>query len=521
MNLYDLREAVRVKTGYPERGATGTTRLNKAINYALRHAWGEMPEALLKQQHRFFMEPPITGFANIHFDDLYTWYLPGTPPAPPTGPPAVLTTNGTLSARNFEVYKGGVWHQFRIREVRRTAIDPDQLPFPAEYDCIIVDKPWINFTDTNLAFRLYTDGYPYPGDVQRVRTMVYNPEVEPRELPVSAHPEEMARMRLGYGWRNQGRIEFAASGDWYQQPAPHYTPSVGTFSEPINANRWGYDDAGVEHGAAYAGRRFGAAGTFSYRVCHVWGRSPSQFNGTVDPGTIAAQNQTARLAPFYISSPSPASATVTTTWGGGGVQIKMPDIGYQHSGTSNVKHPSYRRSGVQKFIFRARHATQAAGVGNNAAITELENDGIYYLWKVVDGDVTVAIDKGESDPVERDFQLKDFHGHFHLRFDKAPDAKVPMLLYTVQRPPTLEYDTDAPNLPPECFEAITELAASYLTGDRDGSMDRKGAYYQSYLNELNRLKRVYSFPGFVQGPFGDGMDSRARGMFIAGPIRSA
>jgi len=91
----------------------------------------------------------------------------------------------------------------------------------------------------------------------------------------------------------------------------------------------------------------------------------------------------------------------------------------------------------------------------------------------------------------------------------------------VQRPPTLEYDTDAPNLPPECFEALTELAASYLTGDRDGSMDRKGAYYQSYLNELNRLKRVYSFPGFVQGPFGDGMDSRARGMFIAGPIRSA
>ncbi len=516
MNLYDLREAVRVKTGYPERGATGTTRLNKAINYALRHMWGEMPEALLKQQHRFFLETPITGAATIHNDDLYTWYLPSSLAAP------VLTTDGRLSARNFEVQKDGVWHQFRIREVRRTAIDPDQLPKPDSYDCIITDRPWANFTDANLPFRIYTDAYPYPGDVQRVRTMVYNPEVEPRELPLSAHPEEMARMRLGYGWRNTGRIEFAASGDWYQQPSPHYTPAVKTITQPeTNSDRWGYDDAGTEHGATFAGRRFGAAGTFSYKVCHVWGRQPGQFNGTVDPGNIALQNQTGRLAPFYISSPSPASPTITTTWGAGAIQVVLPDIGYQHGGSSNSKHPSYRRSGVQKFIFRARHATQAPGAGNNAAVTLLENDEVYYLWKVVDGDATVVYDKGEGDPVERDFPLKDFHGHFHIRFDKAPEAKVPMLLYVVKRPPTLDYDTDTPNLPPECFEAITELAAGYLTGDRDGSIERKGAYYQSYLNELNRLKRVYSFPGFVQGPFGDGLDSRARGMFIAGPIRSA
>jgi hypothetical protein len=515
MNLYDLREAVRVKTGYPERGDTGTTRLNKAINYALRHMWREMPEALLKDQHRFFLETPITGAATIHFDDLFTWYLPSSILT------AVLTKDGTLSARNFEVQKDGVWYQFRIREVRRTAIDPDQLPKPDQYDCIIVDKPWSNFTDANLPFRIYTDAYPYPGDVQRVRTMVYNPEVEPREMPVSAHPEEMARMRLGYGWRNQGRIEFAASGDWYQQPAPHYTPGVKVITQPeANSDKWGYDDSGTEHGVAFAGRRFGAAGTFSYRVCHVWGRQPGQFNGTVDPGAIASQNQTGRLAPFYISSPSPASERITTMWGAGAVQVTLPDIGYQHIGSSNSKHPSYRRSGVQKFIFRARHATQAVVVGNNAAVTQLENDGIYYLWKVVDGDATTVPDKGEGDPVERDFQLKDFHGHFHIRYDKMPDAKVPILLYVVKRPPTMEYDTDAPGLPPECFEALTELTASYLTGDRDGSVERKGAYYQSYLNELNALRRLYTFPGFVQGPFGDGINTRGRGMFIAGPIRS-
>jgi hypothetical protein len=519
MNLAELREAVRVKTGYPERGTTGTTRLNKAINYALRHAWGEMPEVLLKQQYRMRLETPISNTAVIHFADRFTWYLPGSIAGP------VLPTDGTLSARNFEVQgTDGNWYQFRIREVRRVQI---QLvsggPFVVR-DIVIVDKPWFDNATTVLAFRIYTDAYPYPGDVQKVRTIVYNPEVEPRELPVSAHPEEMARMRLGYGWRNQGRIEFAASGDWYQQPAPHYTPAATVLAQPeVDNERWGYDDLGGERDSLFNGRRYGAAGTFSYKVCHVWGRQPAQFNGVLDPaGADFVADQPGLLAPFYISSPSPASEQVSTVWHGGRIEVTLPDIGYQHSDTNNSTYPSYRRSGVQKFIFRARHATStAAGPTGSADITKLENDGIYYLWKIVDGDVTFVVDKGDADPVQRAFPLKDFHGHFHVRFDKTPDANVPMLMYVVKRPPTLDFDTDAPNLPPECFEAITELAASYLTGDRDGAMDRKGAYYQSYLNEMNRLRRVYSFPGFVQGPFGDGMQSRARGMFIAGPIRSA
>jgi hypothetical protein len=520
MNLADLREAVRVKTGYPERGPTGTTRLNKAINYALRHLWGEMPEALLKEQHRFRLEPSISGQATIHYADRFTWYLPSSASS------AVLATDGTLSARNFEVQgTDGNWYQFRIREVRRVLIIVDPTvpnPVPVLRDLIIVDKPWFNNTDAGIAFRIYTDAYPYPGDIQRVRTIVYNPEVEPRELPISAHPEEMARMRLGYGWRNSGRIEFAASGDWYQQPAPHYTPTVTTIGQPANANKWGYDATGSERGTLFSGRRYGAAGTFSYRVCHVWGRLPAQFNGVIDPDTNpdVAGEQTGRLAPFYISSPSPATEQVSTVWGGGAIAVATPNVGYQYGSTNSSLHPSYQRSGVQKYIFRARHATQSVGV-SNADVTALENDGIYYLWKVVDGNVTSVQDKGDGDPVERSFPLKDFHGHFHIRFDKAADAAVPMLLYVVKRPPTLDYDTDAPNLPPECFEAITELTASYLTGDRDGSVDRKSMYYQSYLSELNRLKRIYSFPGFVQGPFGDGLDSKPRGMFIGGPIRSA
>jgi len=515
MNLSDLREAVRVKTGYPERGATGTTRLTKVLNYALRHMWGEMPEGLLKSQHRFVLEPPTTGIADIHYTDYFTWLVPASLSAP------ILSTDGTMNARNFEVQQSGVWHQFRIREVRRMQVRRGAgLPF-VTMDVVIVDKPWFNVTDKNMAFRIYTDGYPYPADIQKVRTLVYNPEVEPRELPVSLHPEEMARMRLGYGWRNQGRIEFAASGDFFQLPAPHYAPAVALTGE---AEKWGYDDGGVEHGAAYAGLRYGAAGTFSYIVCHGWGRLPTQYGGVIDTsaaGPYIAGYQPGRLLPFYLSSPSVVSSQITTTWGADGIRITLPDVGYQHAQTNDATNPSYKRSGIEKWIFRARHATEPAGVTNHADVTNLESDGIYYLWRVVDGDATVVIDKGQADPVEREYPLKDFHGHFHVRFDKAADAKVPILMYAVRRPPTLQYETDAAAIPPECFEALTELAASYLTGDRDGAMDRKSTYFQSYLNELTRLRRLYTFPGYTQGPFGDGLDSRPRGMYIGGPIRSA
>jgi len=515
MHLADLREALRIKTSYPERGATGTVRLNKALNYALRHIWGEMPEALLKEQTRFMLELPVSvSTVRIHMDDRFTWILTATT--------SQLATNGTLNARSFEVQKNGVWVQHRSREVRRDVVVVDDPLKPETRDIIIVDKPWTNNTDVNMPYRIYTDAYPYPGDVQKVRSIVMRPESEPQELPLSVHPEEMTRIRLGYGWRNQGRIELAASGEFFQLVPPHYTPTLSVAGDQPNPLRWGYDATGVERGAAFVGRRYGAAGTFSYIVCHGWGRLPGQFIGVVDPDTNpdVLGEQAGRLAPFYISGPSIASAQATTTWGGGCIQIALPDIGYQHSSTNNATMPSYRRAGIEKWIFRARHATQGVAAGNNAHVTALEADGVYYLWKVVDGTTTTALDKGDGDPVERSYPLKDFHGHMHIRFDKAPVAADPVLLSVVRRPPTLSYDTDIPHIPPECTDALTELAAAYLLGDRDGALDRKNAYYLTYQTYMNTLRRNYNFPGFSKGSFGDGLSPQRQGMFIGGPIRS-
>ena len=60
MDLAGLRSQVMAVTGYPERGTVGQQRLNSAINYSLRQLWREMPEALMKEEFRFRLEPPVS-----------------------------------------------------------------------------------------------------------------------------------------------------------------------------------------------------------------------------------------------------------------------------------------------------------------------------------------------------------------------------------------------------------------------------------------------------------------------------
>ena len=75
MNLQDLRAAIRVKTGYPARGDTGTKRLNNVLNQALRKLWGEIPEVLLREEYRIILEPQIK-LTNVNL--IHTNFSPWT-----------------------------------------------------------------------------------------------------------------------------------------------------------------------------------------------------------------------------------------------------------------------------------------------------------------------------------------------------------------------------------------------------------------------------------------------------------
>ena len=515
MNLAELREAIRVKTGYPERGDTGTKRLNNVLNQSLRQLWGEIPEVLLREEERLQLEPPRSFTVKLDPDDHKVFFIQD---AIGTHVTNAERTDRIFSGRWIEWQYNGKWYQRRIAEV-----DADSDGTQTPRDIVVVTQPIpteIASTSVAMSARIYTYEYPYDADIQSIRRIIKNPETNPREVPVSKFGDELDSIRVGDGWQQEGQINYYSRGDFYQQEAPHYTPNAvainGQQRELDQATpttlAWGYDSSGVEQ------RKYGPAGSFSYKVCHVWGRYPKDMDNVSPSYNNVVTSYRGR--PFNISAPSKPSNIAKSVWPpsgeietGAAIKLTLPDIEYIYGFGYDSEKRSYRRSGIEKWIFRARHdTTPFVGGESNGSIhrESTEDDGIYYLWRVVDGSVQEIIDRGDYDPVDRRYQLKDFMGHYHIAFDKRPTDKDQILMSVIRRPPTLEFDTDTPRLPPECYSCIIELACSYLVGDRDGDLRRKATYYDAHLVELQKLKRMYSFSGHESPSFGNGISSGRR-----------
>ena len=258
MNLSDLREAIRVKTGYPERGETGSRRLNNVINQSLRTLWGEIPEVLLRTEERLELEPPRKFTVVLDSTDKKSFVV-STGETPFSNSEI---SQRILSGRWFEWQYNGKWYQRRISEAFLDLDDLKQVvavtePVPTE----------IASTSTAMTAYIYTYEYPYDADIQSIRRIVKNPETNPREVPISVIGAEMTGAKIGTGWQSQGDIQYFSRGDFYQQEAPHYKPQASRLSgHQADKDQWGFNGTtGAEN------TEYGPAGEFSYRVCHVWG----------------------------------------------------------------------------------------------------------------------------------------------------------------------------------------------------------------------------------------------------------
>jgi hypothetical protein len=195
----------------------------------------------------------------------------------------------------------------------------------------------------------------------------------------------------------------------------------------------------------------------------------------------------------------------------GHIQITTPAIAYVYGFGADNTLDSYHRSGIEKWIFRARHSTQDPDASNNnAAHKEVEADGVYYLWRIETGYTTSTVDRGGWAPVDRLYPLENFPGHRHVRFDKLPAEDEDFLLNLNRRPKLLRHDSDSPRLPPEVFEAVVALAAMFLRGDRTGQLDVKSHYYLEYAERLKRARSEFSVETYRPSPFGDGLGSSRR-----------
>lgn len=501
MDLSELRDQIITITGYPERGAKGTERINSAINYSLRQLWRDMPESLMKEEYRFSVEPNVSiNKLDKHATDPLVFQVTTSP----TGlGVASFATDGTLRARWLEIERSGKFYYRRIRDVFSKA----GLGTPTPYTWYFVtDEPWDNLSDEDLTYKVVTKEYPYPADVQKIRRVTYDPENSSSRLMHDLLPDEMSQWRQSQGYRRETRPTRSTRGDFHSIPSPHYTP----VTKPANAvgnyvALWGYNEGNDEK------TNYGAGGTFSYRVMHVWGRRP--FVGAKHGRPLTGATHT--LEPFYRSPASVASSRASTVWGAAAIAITTPDIDYMHGYGQDVAKPSYHKYGVEKWIFRARHAVNTTVVsGSGTAHPQVEDDGIYYLWRIVEGDVTETIDRGDDDPVDKSLTLKDSHGHYHIRFDSYPTEAEDVLLSIIRRPETLKYDTDVSQVPPECLGALVDLTCSYLVGRRDGQPKRESYYFARYTEEVERLRSAYTFSGHTNPSFGEGLSaSSVRGNY--------
>lgn len=479
MTRAEILSQLTTRTAQPERGQTGTRRLVTHANAALRHIWGRLPRNLTREEVRFELEMPYsTGTLQVHESDAHVLVLIDQPAG-------TLPLDGRLSARWLEVQREGQWIQRRIREVFGGVVYKGTAR-----DQIVIDEPWENLTDTGMAYRIWTAEYPYDGDVRDVSDLVIAPE-SGGTIPLELLASSLDIERFVGGWRATGRPSAAAKGSAFQLPAPHYTPGVALTPNPTDPQKWGYDDAGVERGSAYgAGQTYGPAGTFSYRVCHGWGRRkwlhPTKGSGL--------------LRPFYISSPSPASAQQATTWGASGINVGTPDVDYVYGFGNDPTLPSFGHSGIEKWFFRARHATQPEGAGNNAAETTAEADEVYYLCCVTDASTKLWRDKGQFDPVDRWHPLRDHHGHQHIKFDKISTDRGHVRMIVSRRPLTMDFDADAPNIPVEALEVLlarTEWEIARRAGNLVGQTDAN-ARFEAAIADL--ISAAGSRGAFEQAP---------------------
>ena len=520
--------------GFPEDTTTGNNRFNAALNSALRHLWSDMPDVLLTEEFRFVTEPPFDG------GTLRPFYGQDSGGQAGVHDMLVMVRNESgveisgqyetpeeLRGRWLEIYDGTNYHYRKIRDHYNLTHTPHGGSSIANADHFVIDRPWhdtsASGTNVALKYRILTLEYPYPADVQKITKLMYSPDNSGLTKTVPMLRGDHDQWRRGVGLRATGNPEAWARGDFYQEPAPRYTPTAELMSEggsiyEVDSNTavpaseaWGFDSSGVEHGIASAitvQPKYEAAGTFSYKVVHVWGRR-KQSGAAFE--SVGGNVDWFHAGPWYISAASAASEQISTTWGGSAIVVRTPNVDFTHGYNTDTSKPSYHRYGVEKWIFRARHdndptmpKVQSANATIGPQVVRGQDDGVYYLWAISTGHKPYIVDRGEYSP-DKSMPLEAWHGHQSIRFDRLPSSTDTVLLQAVKRPPQLHHDHDAPRVPEECLDALFALVASYLAGDRDGSLERKQFYLAEFEEHKRRLIRLLGIETAMVPEFGDGL----------------
>jgi hypothetical protein len=341
---------------------------------------------------------------------------------------------------------------------------------------------------TGFKWRIYTEEYPFPDDIIKMRSMrLFN---NTQQYPIDVMGQDEAEERTLVGPRAQvasGIPRIAFRREHFQLEGPGTAPFVEkapdtTLVGPNNSPTPTYPWNGPEK-----------PGEFQYIVTYTWGKRDADFRlpglakwdtyagawtntgQTIAqaPGNEPANNRVRE--PRYESAPSPASGTqpveffdeTDKTKGYTAIKVRVPNIEYalgfltEHpSGSPSGKRVSQHQSGIHVRIYRRRVSVfddtafdpyrdmsyASKGILTDKAVID-NKDKFYLLAELRVDEVNrgVFIDDGQYIP-DRSRPLRDVHGYQQYALYPRPDQRYEMDVRCVRRPQKLDAEQDVPRI---------------------------------------------------------------------------
>jgi hypothetical protein len=377
-------------------------------------------------------------------------------------------------------------------------------------------------------WRIYTEEYPFPDDIIKMRSMrLFN---NTQQYPIDVMGQDEAEERTLVGPRAQvasGIPRIAFRREHFQLEGPGVAPDVVRAVEysgdpPVPTYQWN----GPEK-----------PGEFQYIVTYTWGKRDADFRlpGLAKWDTYATNfsntGQTIPVAPNnapannrireprYESAPSPASEVIAVqflhpdlaTAGYTAIKVRVPNIEYalgfltEHpSGSPSGKRVSQHQSGIHVRIYRKRlsvfedsasdpyqdMAYAAKGIVGGKAVID-NKDKFYLLAELRVDEVNrgVFIDDGQYIP-DRSRPLRDIHGYQQYALYPRPDQRYEMDVRCVRRPQKLDAEQDVPRIHAEAVNVLITRAMSYLY-ESMGNLQASQLMLGRYRELLETLSKRY------------------------------
>lgn len=478
MSLGYLRKALYGRLDWaPNVSAAQLARTNLALNEAVQQVAKDLPTAFFEASFDLSLPAVFDSTQsgvendtlNVSPDDRWVLQRNVTWAVGDIGTVPLSRLWGLWDGHAIEFDHAG--RRYR-GQVRHTFVDPIGAPPTDLREMLSLVSP-IEIIETGgliasieAPYRVWLDRLPLPAGILSLKSIRLQVDGGRALEPIEIHEAE----RRGYldGCGATGIPQFWWRAPTEMLPTPTQAPPVTTSATVL----WGASPATEP------------AGTFEYCFTYCWGVMPGAFEREGAFEELFAGGAPVN-APLWESAPSPASATVGTTWGGNQVAVALPDLEHMLGfGASTSKR--YRQSGWYKRIYRRRKSIVAGG-----GVLAIPASDRFHLVGMANGSTTIWYDTGAAVP--------DLHKSVHPDEPRAgqhtaigvwprPASDVCLTVRAAMAPAPLLNDADTPPCDAAAWTAILAYAEYRMRTSlgMDGAASAFAEYQQVELPMLSK-----------------------------------